>query len=151
MSNAFRIPVVISTECVTRSQRSSGRLAQLCQTEAYASRSRSRTGSKVVGSAHVTMARLLLVAKVMRTRLVTWRSSLYAALGLVVTACGGNTVNPGDPGAGGAGGVGGAGGAGGSGSGPSSCVNPRPVLGIDGNETGFVSCDGSVTHRQAVR
>jgi hypothetical protein len=87
----------------------------------------------------------------MRSRLVTWRSTLYTALGLVVVACGGNTRSDDTGGSGAVGGAGGAGGAGGSGSNTSSCINPRPVVGIDGNDTGFVSCDGSIIHRQEVR
>jgi hypothetical protein len=84
----------------------------------------------------------------MRTQLVTWRSSLCAALGLAALACGGQTDADQESVSGGAGGT--SGGAGGT-SNTSSCVNPRPVIGIDGRETGFVTCEAGFIHRPEVR
>jgi hypothetical protein len=107
----------------------------------------------------------------MRTHLESWRSSLCAALGLVTVTCGGQSVggdqSAGEGGAGaGSGAAGGlAGGSGGSGgqsgaagdhagndgapeSGLASiCTNPEPIVGVTGEETGFVRCAGGFIHR----
>jgi hypothetical protein len=77
----------------------------------------------------------------MRTRLQAWRSSFYVALGLSAFACGGSTENSNDDT--------GSGGAGGAPTG--ECANPRPVLGLDGQETGFVRCDPGFVRRQERR
>jgi hypothetical protein len=108
----------------------------------------------------------------MRTQFATWRSSLCAALGLAVLSCGGQSTN--STGTGGSGGSGmGPGGSGGSGMGPGgsggsqpgsggsaasggtnielSCQNPQPIIGIDGNETGFIQCEERFLHRRERR
>jgi hypothetical protein len=107
-------------------------------------------------------ARSLLDNESMRTRFAC-RSFLYA-LGFTALACGGDTDgsrgsgrgtggsagSSGGSGGGGAGGGGaGGGGTGGSGGGEPdlSCANPRPVVGIDGAETGFVDCEAGFLHR----
>jgi hypothetical protein len=95
----------------------------------------------------------------MRTRLLTWRSSLYAALGLAAFACGGQTAEPENaiPGSGGTqggaggsgGGPGGTAGSGGRGGSTAACLNPKPVNGIFGTPTSFISCEGGFVHRPA--
>src|SRR5687768_14335874 len=102
-------------------------------------------------------ARYLLGNGSMRTRFAC-RSLLYA-LGFAALACGGDTdgargSGPGTGGSAGSSGGAGGGGTGGGGTGGSgggepdlSCANPRPVVGIDGAETGFVDCEAGFLHR----
>lgn len=69
----------------------------------------------------------------LRTSLSACSAALFAALGLVpFTACGGSTTGDSR-----------------GGLGYMPCRNPAPLLGPSGEDTGYVTCDGSTIHRTA--
>ena len=84
-----------------------------------------------------------------RVNLSSFRTSLSAALGLAALACGGQSALDDEQGAGGAGGTSTA--TGGSAPIDLSCRNPAPVLGHDGSDSGYVSCEGDFLHRRERR
>jgi hypothetical protein len=110
-----------------------------------------------------------------RTRLGALRAELLAALGFATTVCGGRVGHETAEGAAGEAGRGGADGAvAGSGQQPrggapvdagdeesgsadggyegaTPCLNPQPMIGIDGRDTGFVTCQNGFIHRREQR
>ena len=65
------------------------------------------------------------------------RGALLAALGLSISACGGNVS------------IGGGGTGGGGGAAASACKNPQPILQPSGHDTGFVRCEDGAIDRVA--